>query len=323
MSPAPRKILIDTDPGVGIPGTDADDPIALLLALADPRLDLLAVTTTFGNCPPELSARGAAAVLAAAGRSDIPVAKGRDTPLSGALDPVLVEAYAGARGRPGRIRLPEPGPTTSLSAPELIAHTIREHPGEVTVVTIGPQTNLAEALLADPGLADLIDSVFFMGGGLGIEPTYGAGNITPYAECNIYFDAAAADVVLRSGVDLSMIGLDVTNPATGLVLEPELVASLRPESPAQQLFADVCATYLEAPMFEWGHGCVLYDPLAVAAVAGSVGTWEDRRVRIDTSGTERHGQTVPGDADDPLLHVMVDVDGRQVVADIVSTILEL
>lgn len=319
----PRKIIIDTDPGVGIPGTDADDPIAILLALADPRLELLAVTTTFGNCPPALSARGAAAVLAAAGRADIPVAKGRDTPLSGRLDPILVEAYAGARGREGRLPLPDPGTTTPLGAAELIARTVREHPGDVTVVTIGPQTNLAEALIADPELAGLIDSVVFMGGGLGLEPTYGGGNVTPYAECNIYFDAAAADVVLRSGVDISMVGLDVTNPATGLILEPELIRSVEPSSRAQRLFLDVCATYLEAPMFEWGHGCVLYDPLAVLATAGPVGRWEDRRLRVETGPGEHHGQTQEGRADDPLVHVLVEVDGRAAVDRIVSTILTL
>jgi inosine-uridine nucleoside N-ribohydrolase len=320
VSAAPRPILLDTDPGVGIPGTDADDPIALLLALADPRLDLLAVTTTFGNCPPELTARGAAAVLASAGRSDIPVARGRSTPLRGELAPVLREAYAGARGREGRIPLPGPEVVAALSAPELIARTVRAHPGEVTVVTVGPMTNLAEALLADSGLAGLIHSVVFMGGALGIEPTYGHGNITPHAECNIYFDATAADVVFRSGIDLTMVGLDVTNPATGLVLEEDTVRSIEPTSPARRLFADVCSTYLDAPMFDWGHGCVLYDPLAVLATAQPVGRWEDMHVRVETGPGEMHGATVRGTEADPLVHVMVDVDGRSAVEQIVRTI---
>jgi inosine-uridine nucleoside N-ribohydrolase len=323
MSGTTRKILLDTDPGVGIPGTDADDPIALLLALADPRLELLAVTTTFGNCPPDLTARGAAAVLAVAGRTDIPVSMGRATPLRGELAPELREAYAGARGREGRIQLPGPKAISPMSAPKLIAETVKTHPGEVTVVTIGPQTNLAEALLEEPTLADLIHSVVFMGGGLGIEPTYGHGNITPYAECNIYFDAAAADVVLRSGADVNMVGLDVTNPATGLVLEEDTVRSIEPTTPARKFFADVCSTYLDAPMFNWGHGCVLYDPLAVLAAAEPVGEWQDLHLRVETGPGETHGATVRGVAADPFVHVMVDVDGRSAVDRIVRTILTL
>jgi inosine-uridine nucleoside N-ribohydrolase len=210
-----------------------------------------------------------------------------------------------------------------MTAPELIAETVRAHPGEVTVVTIGPMTNLADALLADPELAGLIPSVVFMGGALGIEPTYGRGNITPNAECNIYFDAAAADVVFRSGIDLSMVSLDVTNPATGLVLEEDTVRSIQPTTPARRLFADVCATYLDAPMFDWGHGCVLYDPLAVLATAQPVGTWQDIHVRVETGGGELHGATVRGTGADPLVHVMVDVDGRSAVDQIVRTILTL
>jgi uridine nucleosidase len=323
MNGPPRKIVLDTDPGVGIPGTDADDPIALLLALADPGLELLAVTTTFGNCPPWLSARGAAAVLAAAGRSDIPVAQGRETPLSGQLPAVLEKAYAGARGQVGRIALPGPETISATPASQLIAETVRAHPGAVTVVMIGPQTNLAQALRDDPELAPLIESVVFMGGALGIEPTYGHGNITPHAECNVFFDAEAADLVLRSVTDVRMVSLDVTNPATGLVLDAERIRSLPRDTPVRELFADVCSTYLDAPMFDWGHGCVLYDPLAVLAVARRTGTWTDLRVRVETGAGERHGATTTGGEDDPVVQVMVDVDGGAAVARIVDTILSL
>src|SRR5262249_36517288 len=102
-----QKIILDTDPAVGIPGTDADDPIALMLALTDSRLDLVGVTTIFGNCPPTLGARCATAVLHAAGRGNIPVAVGMSAPMSGELPQLLRDAYAGDRGRPGRIGLPE------------------------------------------------------------------------------------------------------------------------------------------------------------------------------------------------------------------------
>ncbi len=311
-------IIIDTDPGVGVPGSDADDPIALLYALGEPRLDLVAVTTTFGNCPPALAARGAAAVLAAAGRPDIPIGVGSDRPLSGVLDPILVEAYRGPRGRAGRIPLPDPGPWPS--AVDLIRRTVHDRPGEVTIVAIGPQTNVAQALAVDPTLAAEIRSIVYMGGGLGLEPTYGAGNITPVAECNMYFDPQAAAVVLGSGIDLTMVGLDVTNPATGTILAADTIRALAPTSPAGRLLQDVCATYLDAPMFHWGDGCVLYDPLAVVVAAGRHdGVFEDMPLRIELDGPQR-GRTLRGGPDDPIVHVMTEVDGTAAVDHVLRTI---
>ncbi|GAA3614616.1 nucleoside hydrolase [Nonomuraea rosea] len=322
----PHKIILDTDPGVGIPGTDADDPLALLLALADPRLELLAVTTVFGNCPPELGARGAAAVLAAADRTDVPVAVGMGTRLGGGLPDALVEAYRGARGEPGSIDLPDlADAAVPQHAVDLIIDTVRAHPGQVTVVAIGPQTNLAMALLKEPSLAADLRSVVFMGGALGMEPRYGRGNITPVAECNIWFDPQAADIVFRSGVDLTMVGLDVTNPATGLVLGDAAIRGIdRGRSRAAAMLADVCATYLDAPMFDWADGCVLYDPLAVAVAADpDVATFTEMSVGVETRGTLTAGQTVPLRDDHPNMRVCVGVDGPQVVDGILRSILTL
>jgi inosine-uridine nucleoside N-ribohydrolase len=326
VNSTPRKVIIDTDPGVGIPGTDADDPIALLLALADPRLDVVGVTTVFGNCPPALAARGAVAVLRAAGRADIPVSVGSATPLSGSLPPVLQQAYAGARGRAGRIPLPDAdGTVTGQSASDFIVDTIRANPGEITIVAIGPQTNLALALQKEPSIRDEINSIIFMGGGLGLEPTYGKGNITPDAECNVYFDPWAADMVLSSGIDLTMVGLDVTNPATGLILGEDTIRGLCPAaSSAESMLAAVCWTYLQEPMFDHGPGCVLYDPLAVAVAAdASIGTFEHLAVQVETRDGQSMGQTRADSGGDPNVHVMVHVDGNAVVNDIVSVILSL
>lgn len=322
----PRKVIIDTDPGVGIPGTDADDPIALLLALADPRLDVVGVTTVFGNCPPALGARGAVSVLRAAGRADIPVSVGSATPLSGSLPPVLQQAYAGARGRAGRIPLPDLDRiVTGQSASDFIVDTVRANPGEITIIAIGPQTNLALALQKYPSLRDEIDSIIFMGGGLGLEPKYGKGNITPDAECNVYFDPWAADIVLRSGIDLTMVGLDVTNPATGLILGEDMIRRLRPAaSSAENMLRAVCSTYLREPMFDHGSGCVLYDPLAVAVAADAgIGTFEDLAVQVETREGQFLGQTRAQRDSTPNVRVMVHVDGTAVVKDIVSAILSL
>jgi inosine-uridine nucleoside N-ribohydrolase len=319
------RIILDTDPGVGIPGTDADDPIALFLAIAHPGIELLGVTTTFGNCPPALGARGARAVLDSAGLSDVPVVAGRPEPLEGGLPPLLVEAYAGARGRAGSIPLPEVAPSERTAA-DFIVETVRANPGEVTLVLVGPQTNLALALRQDPELAPLVKEIVFMGGALGLPPYGIEGNVTPSAECNIWFDPIAADEVLHAGIPMRMVGLDVTNEGTGLVLTPETIGDLpRGTSPALDLFAEICTVYLEAPMFVHGDGCVLYDPLAMAVVGGAEGTtFEPMRLAVDvTDGDERGRTYVPSTGSGVSVDVCTAVEGRRVVDDIVATILAL
>lgn len=319
-----KKIILDTDPAIGIPGTDADDPLALMLCLKHPKLELLGVTTIFGNCPPDLGARSATGVLREAGRTDIPVAIGMATQMGGGLPEELVKAYSGARGRPGSIPLPDLDAShNGMHATDFLIETIMANPGEVTVIAIGPQTNLALAMLKEPKLAKALNSVVFMGGGLGLDPKYGRGNITPVAECNIWFDPQAADIVFRSGVDLTMVSLDVTNPNAGVVLPEATIRAVDPASaPLAPLFQKVCATYLDAPMFEWADGCVLYDPLAVAIAAdASIGTFEEMCIGVETRGALTIGQTVPMRDRPSNMRVCVDVDGPAVVSDILNTIL--
>lgn len=323
--PQRRKIILDCDPGVGIPGTDADDPIALMLAVADPRLELMGVTTVFGNCPPALGARGAAAVLRAAGRQDIPVAAGVGVPLSGRLPAELIEAYRGARGAEGRIELPEFIRTTADDhAVDLIIRTVRTYPGEITIVATGPQTNIALALLRAPDLGESVHEIIFMGGALGLDPTFGRGNITSVAECNIWFDPLAADVIFSAGIKLIMVGLDVTNPNKGLVLTAEMLRAVDPASSVlAPLFLEVCQTYFDAPMFDWAGlgGCVLYDPLAVAVAADDgIVVLEPMAIAVETRGQYTVGQTVPIRGGTPNMRVCVDVDGRSVVEQILSQV---
>ncbi len=321
-----RKIILDTDPGVGIPGTDADDPIALLLALADPRLELLGVTTIFGNCPPALGARGARAVLEAAGRTDVPISVGMSTRLSGDLPGDLEQIYSGSRGREGRIPLPELAESiTGQHASDFIIDTVHANPGQVTIVAVGPQTNIALALQKDPSIRDEIASIVFMGGALGLDPLYGRGNVTPVAECNIWYDAAAADLVFRSGIDLTMVSLDVTNPSMGMVLSEETIRGFDPSAGgAVGMLAAICETYLDAPMFDLAHGCVLYDPLAMAVAADpDLGRYEVISVGVELSGSLSYGQTVPLRDSPSNLRAIVEVDGRAVVDDIVRRLLAL
>jgi purine nucleosidase len=323
---SPRKIILDTDPAIGIPGTDADDPLALMLALKDPRLELLGVTTIFGNCPPDLGARCATAVLREARREDVPVAAGMATNMGGDLPALLREAYAGARGRPGSIALPDfADAQIGMHAIDFLIKTVLAQPGEVTIVAIGPQTNLALAMVKEPRLRDAIGSIVFMGGGLGLDPRFGRGNITPVAECNIWFDPQAADIVFRSGIDTTMVGLDVTNPTMGVVLSEKRIRAVgRNSAPLAAIFCDVCATYLEAPMFDLADGCVLYDPLAVAIAADpTIGSFENMAIGVETAGTLSIGQTVPLREQPSNMRVCTSVDGPPIVERIVETILAL
>lgn len=319
-----RKVILDTDPAIGIRGTDADDPIALMLALSDPRLELMGVTTVFGNCPPALGARCATAVLRAAGRGDVPVAVGMGTRMNGDLPQLLQAAYASERGRPGSIALPDPSEShVKEHAVDFLIETVLAHPGQVTIIAIGPHTNLALAMLKEPRLRKEIASIVFMGGGLGLDSRYGRGNITPVAECNIWFDPQAADIVFRSGIDLTMVSLDVTNPSTGMVLPEAAIRAVdRRAGRLAPMFADVCASYLDAPMFEWANGCVLYDPLAVAVAADpDIAGFEDMAIGVETGGALSIGQTVPLRDQKPNIRVCTRVDGMSIVKDIVSRIL--
>ena len=164
----------------------------------------------------------------------------------------------------------------------------------------------------------------FMGGGLGLNSRYGRGNITPVAECNIWFDPQAADIVFRSGLDLTMVSLDVTNPTDGRRACPRhgSVPSIVTQAPLASIFTEVCATYLDAPMFDWADGCVLYDPFAVAIAADpGIATFEDMAIGVETSGRLSIGQTVPLREEPSNMRVCVKVDGAKTVDDIVATIL--
>ncbi len=220
--------------------------------------------------------------------------------------------------------MPElPDQTGRPHAVDLIIDLVCRNPGEVSIVAVGPQTNLALALLKEPRLQDEIASIVFMGGALGLDPKFGRGNITPVAECNIWFDPLAADIVFKSGIDLTMVSLDVTNPSTGMLMPEETVRAVDPRrSPLATLFVEVCSTYIEAPMFDWGHGCVLYDPLAVSVAAEpALGTFEPMAVGIETAGRLSFGQTVPLRDHPANVRVMTSVDGRRVVEAMVKTIL--
>lgn len=201
MASAPRKIIIDTDPG-------QDDAVAIMLALASPdEIAVLGITCVAGNVPLELTARNARKVCELAGRTDVKVFAGCDRPLGRKL--VTAEHVHGRTGLDGAV-LPDPAmPLQSLHAVDFIIETLRAAPsGSVTLVSIGPLTNVATAFQRAPDIVGKVKEVVLMGGAY-----FEVGNITPAAEFNIYVDPEAAQTVFSSGVQLVVFPLDVTHKA--------------------------------------------------------------------------------------------------------------
>ena len=195
---APRKIIIDTDPG-------QDDAAAIMLALASPELEVLGITAVAGNVPLKLTARNAGIVAEICGRSDVPVFAGAEKPLERKL--VTAEHVHGKTGLDGVDPFEPVRPLEPVHAVDFIIDTLRQQPeGSVTLCALGPLTNLATAFGRAPEVVGRIREIVLMGGGF-----FEGGNITPSAEFNIYVDPEAAAIVFGSGAPITMMPLDVTH----------------------------------------------------------------------------------------------------------------
>ena len=203
------KIILDCDPG-------HDDAIAILLAAGNPRIDLLGITTVSGNHNVENTTRNALAVCTAYGIK-VPVAKGSPGPLI--IDQVLAVEIHGKTGLDGPVLPPASFELDKRHAVDFIIDTVMAHePKTVTLVPVGPYTNIALAIRKEPRIVERVKRVVAMGG------SYTRGNITPAAEFNVYADPEAADVVFRADWDVTMVGLDLTHQA---LATPELQDRVR------------------------------------------------------------------------------------------------
>jgi purine nucleosidase len=194
----PRKIIIDTDPG-------QDDAVAILLALASPELEVLALVAVAGNVRVTQNAHNALQILEVAGRPDVPVYLGCERPMRHPL--VTAEYVHGATGLDGPT-LPDPtiSPRPGHGVDYIIETLLAHEPGSITLCCLGPLTNIGMAMVKEPAIVSRIAEIVLMGGGC-----FEGGNITPAAEFNIYVDPEAADLVFRSGVPITQIPLDVSH----------------------------------------------------------------------------------------------------------------
>ncbi|HHQ4927772.1 TPA: pyrimidine-specific ribonucleoside hydrolase RihA [Aeromonas hydrophila] len=271
-------VILDCDPG-------HDDAIALILALASPELKVLAVTTSAGNQTPDKTLNNALRILTLLGRDDIPVAAGAPKPLAREL--IIADNVHGESGLDGP-KLPDPAfAPVAMTALELMAKCLRESPEPVTLVPTGPLTNIALLLAAHPELKSKIARIVLMGGAAG------AGNWTPAAEFNIYVDPEAADMVFKSGLPITMCGLDVTHEAQVMDEDIERVRAIT--NPVAQCVAgllDFFMIYHRDP--KWGFaGAPLHDPCTIAwLLAPALFHGVECRVDIETGGTHTSGMTV-------------------------------
>jgi len=273
-----RPIIIDCDPG-------HDDAIALILACASPSLDIKAVTTSAGNQTPDKTLNNALRILTLLGRSDIPVAGGALKPLAREL--IIADNVHGESGLDGPA-LPDPGfkPQTE-HAVELMARVLEESDQPVTLVPTGPLTNIALLLATHRELTDKIERIVLMGGGAE------TGNWSPAAEFNIYVDPQAADVVFRSGIPITMCGLDVTHRAQIMDEDIEQIRAIgNPVSDVVADLLDFFMIYHRDP--KWGlEGAPLHDPCTIAwLLAPELFTTQECWVGIETQGEYTKGMTV-------------------------------
>jgi len=272
-----RKIILDCDPG-------HDDAVAILLAHATPEVELLAITTVAGNQTLEKTTLNARRICTLAGITDVPIAAGCAQPLVRELK--VAEDIHGKSGMDG----PTFGePTVGVSeqhAVDLIIELVRAHPGDVTLVPVGPLTNVGSALRRDPGLAALIPEIVFMGG------STGRGNTTPLAEFNVFADPEAAQLVLDSGVAVTMVGLNLTHQAAATERVVERIAALG--TPVGDMVRELMTFFARTNESVFGLADPpVHDPCAVARVARpELVRCQDAFVAVETEGRLTSGATV-------------------------------
>ena len=275
----PRKIIIDTDPG-------QDDAVAILLALASPEIDVLGITAVAGNVPLPLTEKNARIVCELAGRPDVRVFAGCDAPLARPL--VTAEHVHGKTGLDGPQMADPTMPLQDQHAVDFIIQTLREEPsGTVTLVPVGPLTNIATAFQRAPDIIARVREIVLMGGAY-----FAVGNITPAAEFNIYVDPEAAKIVFAAGVPLVVMPLDVTHKA--LTTRAPIDAFRAMGTRVGDMVAAWTDFFERFDMAKYGsEGAPLHDPCTIAyLIDPSLFSGRLINVEIETGSELTLGMTV-------------------------------
>ncbi len=272
------RIILDTDPGV-------DDALAIMYLASQADAEIVAVGSVHGNVPAPLAATNALRVLELVGL-DVPVAVGAARPLAQPLQ--TAEFVHGDDGLGGHAGAPPRGVPIASSAAEQLVRLAREQPGELTLLALGPLTNIAMAVLLEPDLPKLLRSVVVMGGAVSVP-----GNITPYADANFFHDPEAADLVLGAGFpDLTLVGLDATEQARAG--EEWLTAAGGLPGPRAEFATRLLDHYSSFYSTMFGtRTCTLHDPLAAALMLEpKMATYREMPLSIELTGRHTRGQVV-------------------------------
>lgn len=270
-------VILDCDPG-------HDDAVAILLAVASERINLLGVTTCFGNCSIDDATYNARRILTLAGALDVPVGRGASSPLRAKLE--LGNYVHGVSGLDGP-DLPEPAiDENELGAVDLMRQLIRSHPEKVTMVVTGPMTNMAQLLRDYPDVVASITEVIFMGG------STERGNHTPSAEFNTFADPEALQEVIESGVPLRMVGLNLTHQALAI---PEVVERMQA---MEHVVGKTCAEWMgffgSSYRQVWSFDAPpVHDPCTIAALIDeTLIEWTESFLAVELEGTWSRGETI-------------------------------
>jgi purine nucleosidase len=273
----PKHILVDADPGI-------DDACAILLALASPELSLEGVSIVHGNCSLEQGTINGLSILELANASHTPLAKGCENPL---VQPSLLAPETHGNTGLGYAKLPDPRSRPVVQhGCDFLIEKILSSPGEITLVAIGPLTNVALAIRQEPRLVDAIKELIIMGGALRHE-----GNTTALAEFNTYVDPHAAHVVYHSGIPTTLVPLDVTYQCILTAQDVERLQKI--DSPISTFVKDATKFYMEYhDDYQGIEGCVINDPLALALTfAPELCDYRELPVDVDISGGVSMGKT--------------------------------
>jgi purine nucleosidase len=296
------RCVIDCDPGV-------DDAMALWYGLLHPEIEVVAITTVWGNVSVETTTTNALRILELAGQTAIPVARGAARPLLGP-EPSFSGVVHGRDGQ-GNTNLPPPKLRQSDEpAAELLVRLAHEQPGELTLVPVGPMTNVGAALALDPGIAGLYREVVLMGGSYAVP-----GNSARWGEANIWHDPEAAQMLFEASWPIWAVGLDVTHKAR--LSEAQLEELGACGTKAGEHLHRISQHYLELYARRWGRReCSMHDALALAIAHDRELVREAPKTRVDVelNGSHTRGMTVaelrPGrtGGEDANAHVVLEVD---------------
>ncbi|KAG1331257.1 Uridine nucleosidase 1 [Cocos nucifera] len=270
-----KKVVIDTDPGI-------DDAMAIFVALNSPEIEVIGLTTIYGNVYTTLATRNALHLLEIAERTDIPVAEGSHVTITKGTKLRIADFVHGADGLGNLNFSPPKGKPIDQSAAAFLVEQANLYPGKVTVVALGPLTNVALAIQLDPAFPKKIGQIVLLGGAFSVN-----GNVNPAAEANIFGDPEAADIVFTSGADILAVGINVTHQV--VLTEADRNKLALSNGKYAQYLCKILEIYFSYHHEAYSTQAVyLHDPTALlAAVNPSLLTYTEGAVRVQTSGITR------------------------------------